>query len=52
MTTSLPTLFMASARNLPILQSPLAEMAPTCAISSFEVTFFELLFRCSTTSDR
>ncbi len=38
MTPSLPTFFMASARNLPISASPLAEMVPTWAISSFEVT--------------
>src|SRR5688572_8563409 len=48
MTPSLPTFFMASARNLPISVSPLAEMVPTWAISSFEVTFLELVFRCST----
>jgi hypothetical protein len=29
---------MASARNLPISLSPFAEMVPTWAISSFEVT--------------
>src|SRR4051794_9180690 len=39
MTPSLPTFFMASARNLPISASPLAEMVPTWAISSFDVTF-------------
>src|SRR5215813_13250113 len=49
MTPSLPTFFIASARNLPISVSPLAEMVPTWAISSFEVTFFELVLRCSTT---
>src|SRR6185437_9815988 len=48
MTPSLPTFFMASARNLPISASPLAEMVPTWAISSFEVTFLELALRCST----
>jgi len=32
---------MASAMNLPISASPLAEMVPTWAISSFEVTFLE-----------
>src|SRR6202158_5468829 len=49
-TPSLPTFFMASARNLPISASPLAEMVPTWAISSFEVTFLEFAFRCSTTA--
>src|SRR5437867_2961989 len=42
-TPSLPTFFMASASNLPISASPLAEMVPTCAISSLEVIFFEFL---------
>src|SRR5258706_4402768 len=42
---SLPTFFMASARNLPISASPLEEMVPTWAISSFEVTFLEFLTR-------
>ncbi len=50
MTPSLPTFFMASARNLPISESPLAEIVPTWAISSFEVTFFEFFFRSSTTA--
>src|SRR5712675_2072559 len=50
MTPSLPTFFMASARNLPISASPLAEMVPTCAISSFEVTFLEFLTRSATTA--
>src|SRR5436190_14796796 len=50
MTPSLPTFFMASARNLPISASPLAEMVPTWAISSFEVTFFEFLTRSATTA--
>src|SRR5215831_7093693 len=49
MTPSLPTFFMASERNLPISASPLAEMVPTCAISSFEVTFFEFFLSSSTT---
>jgi hypothetical protein len=31
---------MASARKRPISASPLAEMVPTWAISSFDVTFF------------
>src|ERR1700704_5513304 len=48
MTPSLPTFFMASARNLPISASPLAEMVPTWAISSFEVTFLEFLARSAT----
>src|SRR5271169_2336955 len=48
MTPSLPTFFMASARNLPISTSPLAEMVPTWAISSLEVTFFEFFLRSST----
>src|SRR5437764_6145817 len=50
MTPSLPTFFMASARNLPISASPLAEMVPTWAISSFEVTFLEVLPRSATTA--
>src|SRR6516225_8999175 len=36
-TPSLPTFFMASAIKWPISASPLAEIVPTCAISSFEV---------------
>src|SRR5215472_6975098 len=48
-TPSLPTFFIASARNLPISVSPLAEIQPTWAISSFEVTFFEFFLRSSTT---
>src|SRR5260370_37956642 len=36
-TPSLPTFFIASARNLPISASPLAEIVPTWAISSLEV---------------
>src|SRR5664280_2308827 len=50
MTPSLPTFFMASERNLPISASPLAEMVPTCAISSFEVTFLEFLTRSAMTA--
>src|ERR1700694_753802 len=50
MTPSLPTFFMASARNLPISTSPLEEMVPTWAISSFEVTFLEFLTRSATTA--
>src|SRR5712671_4252100 len=48
MTPSLPTFFIASARKRPISASPLAEMVPTWAISSFEVTFFELASRSFT----
>src|ERR1700732_5223752 len=47
-TPSLPTFFMASAMKRPISASPLAEMVPTWAISSFEVTFLELRLRSST----
>src|SRR6267142_2069933 len=50
MTPSLPTFFIASARNLPISVSPLEEMVPTWAISSFEVTFLEFLTRSATTA--
>src|ERR1700756_2333718 len=50
MTPSFPTFFMASERNLPISASPLAEMVPTWAISSFEVTFLEFLTRSATTA--
>src|ERR1700693_3309143 len=50
MTPSLPTFFMASARNLPISASPLEEIVPTWAISSFEVTFLEFLTRSATTA--
>src|SRR5215475_3586655 len=49
-TPSLPTFFMASARNLPISASPLAEMVPTWAISSFEVTFLVFFSRSATTA--
>src|SRR6478672_12261850 len=49
-TPSLPTFFIASARNLPISESPLAEIVPTWAISSFEVTFFEFFCRSATTA--
>src|SRR3974390_2401512 len=49
MTPSVPTFFMASARNLPTSASPLAEMVPTWAISSFEVTFLEFFSRSVTT---
>src|ERR1700681_1625541 len=50
MTPSLPTFLMASDRNLPISASPLDEMVPTWAISSFEVTFLEFLTRSATTA--
>src|SRR6185503_11947821 len=50
MTPSLPTFFIASARNLPISVSPFAEIVPTCAISSFDVTFFEFFLRSSMTA--
>jgi hypothetical protein len=50
MTPSLPTFFIASARNLPISMSPLAEIVPTWAISSFEVTFLAFFARSSTTA--
>ncbi|MGY3646763.1 hypothetical protein ACVWW2_002054 [Bradyrhizobium sp. LM4.3] len=50
MTPSLPTFFMASERNLPISWSPLDEIVPTWAISSFEVTFLEFLTRSATTA--
>src|SRR5437762_4699410 len=49
-TPSLPTFFIASARKRPISASPLAEMVPTWAISSFEVTFFEFFLRSSSTA--
>ncbi len=47
-TPSLPTRFIASAMKRPISASPLAEMVPTWAISSFEVTFFEFFCRSAT----
>src|SRR6516164_6866027 len=50
MTPSLPTFCMASARNLPTSASPLAEMVPTWAISSLEVTFLEFFSRSATTA--
>ena len=49
-TPSLPTFFIASARKRPISASPLAEMVPTWAISSLEVTFLEFFLRSSTTA--
>ena len=50
MTPSLPTFFMASAMMLPISASPLAEMVPTWAISSLEVTFLALALSSATTA--
>src|ERR1700676_4287448 len=47
-TPSLPTFFIASARKRPISASPFAEMVPTWAISSFEVTFLEFACRSFT----
>src|SRR2546423_1738645 len=49
-TPSFPTFFMASARKRPISASPFAEMVPTWAISSFEVTFLEFFCRSTTTA--
>src|ERR1700688_4351996 len=49
-TPSLPTFFMASARKRPISASPLAEMVPTWAISSLEVTFLVFFCRSATTA--
>src|SRR5262249_24306083 len=49
-TPSLPTFFIASARKRPISLSPFAEMVPTWAISSLEVTFLEFFLRSSTTA--
>src|ERR1700716_1107440 len=50
MTPSLPTRFIASAMKRPISASPLAEMVPTWAISSFDVTFLEFFCRSATTA--
>src|SRR4051812_37504850 len=49
-TPSLPTFFIASARNWPISASPFAEIVPTCAISWLDVTFLEFFCRSSTTA--
>src|SRR2546425_11801205 len=49
-TPSLPTFFIASARKRPTSWSPLAEMVPTWAISSFEVTFLEFFCRSAMTA--
>ena len=48
MTPSLPTLSIALAISLPMKTSPFAEIVPTWAISSFEVTFFEFFARSAT----
>ena len=48
-TPSLPTLSMAWARMRPTSLSPLAEIVPTCAISSLLVMLRERDFRSSTT---
>src|SRR2546423_3918246 len=50
MTPSLPTFFIASARNWPISVSPFAEIVPTCAISWLDVTFFESFCKSATTA--
>ena len=50
MTPSLPTFCMAVEIILPTSPSPLAEIVPTCAISSLEVTFFEFDLRWATTA--
>src|SRR2546423_4007205 len=47
-TPSLPTFFIASARNWPISASPFAEIVPTCAISWLDVTFLEFFCRSAT----
>ena len=49
-TPSLPTFFMASAMMRPISVSPLAEMVPICAISTFEVTFLAFFLSSATTA--
>src|ERR1700692_1498596 len=50
MTPSLPTFFIASARNWPISVSPFAEIVPTCEISWLDVTFFEFFCKSATTA--
>ena len=50
MTPSEPTFSIASAILAPISVSPLAEMVPTWAISSLEVTFLALTLSSSTTA--
>src|SRR4051812_48060780 len=49
-TPSLPTFCMAWAIIWPIVVSPLAEMVPTCAISSLVETFLERAWRSFTTA--
>ena len=49
-TPSLPTFFMAWAMMRPTSASPLAEMVPTWAISSFDVTFLVFDLSSSTTA--
>src|SRR5437016_7438986 len=49
-TPSLPTFFIASARNCPISASPFAEIVPTCAISWLDVTFLEFFCKSATTA--
>ena len=50
MTPSLPTFCIASEIILPISVSPLAAMAPTCAVSAGVVIFLVLFFSSSTTA--
>src|SRR6201989_250663 len=49
-TPSLPTFFIASARNCPISASPFAEIVPTCAISWLDVTCLEFFCKSATTA--
>src|SRR6478736_280667 len=49
-TPSLPTFCIDLAISWPMNESPFAEIVPTWAISSFEVTFFECFFRSATTA--
>ena len=50
MTPSLPTFCIACAIISPTSRSPLAEIVPTCAISSFVEIFFERFLMSSTTA--
>jgi hypothetical protein len=50
MTPSLPTFFMASAMMLPMVESLLAEMVPTCAIISPETGLLSFLTSSTATS--
>ena len=54
MTPSLPTLFIASAINSPMVASPLAEIVPTCAIISpltgFDIFLISLVARSTALS--